>query len=519
MQRPTAPPPVRVELERDGSRRPHGTFTASFRIGRDARCDVRLDADVVSRVHTEVRVEDGRWWVRDLGSTNGTWVDGARIERVPLDGEARVQLAHDGPILRLVVERRDDEPRRRPKTAPRPASIEQYIQRYVDGDGEEAGDHTMMIRSAVAAVRARQRRRYRWMIGVALAGIVAVAGYAVVQYTTIQAARARERKIALKMVRQQKTAAAVFDDMKVLDLQMSQLRLVIEGTGNAQLTDQLRRLEQSRQRMASRYDGYVKNLGVYRRLKRDERVIYRMARVFNESEFGMPAGFVERVKSTVQDYWLSPAGRGRFLRSIREAAQNGYTPFVVQTMQKHGLPVQLFYLALQESDLNPKAIGPLTRWGRAKGMWQFIPSTATLYELDPGPYPDKSMIDPHDERHDFRKSTEAAARYLQTMYGTLAQASGLLVIASYNWGAERVVDRAAQLPGPQAIPKESLAGIPENPSERNYWSFLGKYEDRMPEETKDYVLKIFAASVLGEDPRQFGLDLDNPLEPYMEQVP
>jgi soluble lytic murein transglycosylase-like protein len=304
----------------------------------------------------------------------------------------------------------------------------------------------------------------------------------------------------------------------MLDLQISQLRSVIEGTGNAQLADQLRQLEQSRRRMTSRYDGYVKNLGVYRRLTRSEQVIYRIARVFNESEFGMPADFVERVKNTIYDYWLAPAGKGRFLGAIQEAGRAGHTAFIVQTMQRHGLPAQLFYLALQESDLNTKAIGPLTRWGRAKGMWQFIPSTATRYALDPGPYPDKNMIDPHDERHDFRKSTEAAARYLQTMYSTLAQASGLLVIASYNWGEERVVGRAAQLPGPQAIPKESLEGIPENPSERNYWSFLGKYQDRMPEETKDYVLKIFAAAVLGEDPRQFGLDLDNPLEAYMEHA-
>jgi pSer/pThr/pTyr-binding forkhead associated (FHA) protein len=33
----------------------------------------------VSRRHAELRAEDGRWIVRDLGSSNGTWVNGRRV--------------------------------------------------------------------------------------------------------------------------------------------------------------------------------------------------------------------------------------------------------------------------------------------------------------------------------------------------------------------------------------------------------------------------------------------------------
>jgi soluble lytic murein transglycosylase-like protein len=232
----------------------------------------------------------------------------------------------------------------------------------------------------------------------------------------------------------------------------------------------------------------------------------------------MPRAFVDGVQQMIQTYWLTPVGKGRFLQSVEEAASNRYTPYIVRTMLKNGLPAQFFYLAMQESNFNTRAIGPPTRWGRAKGMWQFIPRTALQYGLDPGPYADKNMVDPHDERHDFRKSTDAAARYLYTIYGTLAQASGLLVVASYNWGEDRVTVRLDDLAaGPQTIPKEALDGIPQDPRSRNYWRFLGEYRDRMPDETKDYVLKIFAASVIGEDPRAFGLDMDNPLERYLEQ--
>ena len=54
-------------------------FISAFRIGRGLDCAVRVDANDVSRDHTEVRWERGRWWARDLGSTNGTRLKGSEI--------------------------------------------------------------------------------------------------------------------------------------------------------------------------------------------------------------------------------------------------------------------------------------------------------------------------------------------------------------------------------------------------------------------------------------------------------
>jgi soluble lytic murein transglycosylase-like protein len=222
------------------------------------------------------------------------------------------------------------------------------------------------------------------------------------------------------------------------------------------------------------------------------------------------------VDRTIKGYWLSSAGRARFQGAVERADRNGYTEHIVKTLQRHGLPPQFFYMAMQESNLNPRAIGPPTRWGRAKGMWQFIPATARRFGLNPGTETDSGGFDPRDERHDVVKATDAAARYLNDIYGTLAQASGLLVVASYNWGEHRITNKLERLTGPQSIPMEALEGIPENPNERNYWRFLVEYKDRMPDETKDYVLKIFAAAVIGENPRLFDLDMDNPLSRYVE---
>jgi soluble lytic murein transglycosylase-like protein len=295
------------------------------------------------------------------------------------------------------------------------------------------------------------------------------------------------------------------------------MRLALEGAGNASLASQLKKLEDGRRRLAEKYDGYVAELGVYRRLTEDERPIYRMARAFNEAEVSMPVSFVRLVRETMAGYWLTPAGRSRFERAIRSAETRGHTRRIVETLRRYGLPPQLFYVALQESNLETSAVGPLTRWGRAKGMWQLIPSTAIRFGLDPGPFANQEGVDAGDERFDFAKSTEAAARYLQTIYGTLAQASGLLVVASYNWGEHRVVDKLENLTGPQSIPPEALAGIGENPRDRTYWRFLVEYRDRMPDETRDYVLKIFSAAVIGEDPRRHGFALDNPLARYVEE--
>lgn len=57
-------------------------------IGRLAECDVVIDDPNVSRRHAEIRREDGQVVVKDLGSTNGTLVNGSpTLERRLADGD------------------------------------------------------------------------------------------------------------------------------------------------------------------------------------------------------------------------------------------------------------------------------------------------------------------------------------------------------------------------------------------------------------------------------------------------
>lgn len=79
-------------------------FDRGFVIGRDPACGLWLDDPKVSRQHARVRLESGAWLIEDLGSRNGTLVDGRLVERIALPLRADVRLYPLGPVLRLEQE-------------------------------------------------------------------------------------------------------------------------------------------------------------------------------------------------------------------------------------------------------------------------------------------------------------------------------------------------------------------------------------------------------------------------------
>ncbi len=76
--------------------------TTEVIIGRDADCDVTINAPSISREHCSIEHVDGAFHLRDLESTGGTIVDGARIDEVRIEDGLEVQL---GPaLLRFIDE-------------------------------------------------------------------------------------------------------------------------------------------------------------------------------------------------------------------------------------------------------------------------------------------------------------------------------------------------------------------------------------------------------------------------------
>jgi membrane-bound lytic murein transglycosylase D len=341
------------------------------------------------------------------------------------------------------------------------------------------GGRTMMIRRAFENVQKKQKRRFWLSIGVAVVATLVAGGYAIYKHW-------QERK-------QQDVAEELFYQMKALDVDLAKLEQRLapsDAQGRQQVTGYLTR----RREMESTYDRFLSALNLYdQRLSEEDRLILRITRRFGECELAAPDGYLKEVKNFIRQWQSS----GRFERDVKLAQDMGYTKPITDELIAQNLPPQYFYLAMQESNFDPFIAGPPTRWGIAKGMWQFIPETGARYGLTIGPLAKTSSPDPLDDRHKWQKATHAAALYIKDIYATDAQASGLLVIASYNWGEQRIIDL--------------LKTMPENPQERNFWKVLEKHRSRVPDQTYKYVFMIISAAVIGENPRLFGFDFDNPL--------
>lgn len=133
-----------------------------------------------------------------------------------------------------------------------------------------------------------------------------------------------------------------------------------------------------------------------------------------------------------------------------------YFDLMENVLTNHGLPTELKYLSVIESELKASA----TSWVGAAGPWQLMPQTARDLGL--------KVSKKKDERRDFTKSTNAAARYLTDLYNTFGD--WLLVIAAYNTGPANVNT---------AIRKAGSS---------NFWD-LQQY---LPAETRNHVKKFIA---------------------------
>ena len=472
---PSSRPAIEVEYQDGRGITCRACYSVPFLIGRGDDCALRIMHAEVSRHHLAIYPEGKQWWARDLSSRNGTLIDGRRIDAVPLQGTTTLSLGSGGPKIKLILPR---------VAADRPEqhSLEQIARHYFDAtQGDGASEHTQMVRQAFSDLKRRQRTLYLGLIGFVLLLLMLVGSFAIYQHVQLDHTA--------------RLANDIFYDMKDIELQIANLEASVDAEASAELKAQVAESKRRLASMRERYDLFVEKIQAARPvpLNTEDKLILHMARVFGETEVDVPEEFAAEVKTYIRKWQSSP----RLPRAIRRLHENGYAPTIQRALTDQGLPPQFLYLALQESNFQPEIVGPPTRYGRAKGMWQFIPETARRYGLEPGPLQSLGDYDPADERHDFTKSTQAAAKYLKDIYRTDAQASGLLVMASYNWGEGNVIKRLRQMP--------------ENPRDRNFWLLLR--EHKIPQETYDYVFYIFSAAVIGENPGLFGFDFKNPLTP------
>lgn len=136
-----------------------------------------------------------------------------------------------------------------------------------------------------------------------------------------------------------------------------------------------------------------------------------------------------------------------------------YFPLFEEVLSKYNLPLELKYLAVVESALNPLAVSPTG----AVGLWQFKINTSKMFDLQVNNFV--------DERMDPLKSTEAAAKYLQYLFRTFNDWN--LALAAYNVG-----------PGAVRNALERANG------QKSFW----KLYPLLPESAQNYVPAFIAAA-------------------------
>ena len=180
----------------------------------------------------------------------------------------------------------------------------------------------------------------------------------------------------------------------------------------------------------------------------------------------IPITYNQKVASIIK--FFQNEGRSSFQKWLNRMSR--YKPIILPILEEEGVPPELFYLAMIESGLNPKAYS----YAHASGVWQFISSTGKVYGLKKNWWV--------DERRDIEKATHAAARLLKDLHKEFDD--WYLAFAAYNCGPSRV--------------KKTIKRQGTN----DYWKLT-----RLPPQTRNYVANIMAAIFISNNPAKYGFSL------------
>jgi hypothetical protein len=446
----------------------------AIRIGRAPDNDVVVDGadcNVVSLYHTEISRNGDAYRIRDLASTNGTWVNGERITEVEVTPPAVLQLGTQGPEFGLVMEDAPAVDLNQTIEAPlavaggfsaaattAPITHQEHLlssavarARRIRAHGV-AGQTLTIMRDVVEEALRQTRRRFRIMGYSLLATLIAVSAAAAWKIATLK-----------------KEKGAIDEHIHQLEIQLQKSN---GGTDVDRLLTQL-----------DTYQGEAENL--------QHSMLYRLGGVQNEDDFvtrqlrevmaefgaevySIPRDFTDRVNHYVEQ----DQGPNRPLIARALSSSGDELKTIGRILQEEQLPPDLAYIPLVESAFandQQSAAGAL-------GPWQFTKNTAKAYGL---------RVDGEvDERKDLVKSTRASSKYLRDLildFG--AGSSVMLALAAYDGGAAKV--------------KQAVARTVRDPiKQRNFWYLYRS--GALPLETREYVPKVFAAILIGRNPHHFG---------------
>ena len=471
---------------------------AVIRIGRAEDCDVQFDARLDVRVsthHAEIRFEGGQYVLFDVGSTNGTLVNGKLVRTHRLRSGDKIAFgAQGGPEVRFDVEESFRNPRGNgsslPLQMPAPPRPERYpapnqdamalaseaqlrISRARAGSGGRSSGQTMFImadtmKKVEAATHRKDRKKTAGIVGAIV--FLSLIGFGV---------------LGVVIWQQKKQIEQILQKKDGLDKQIAKIQLAMQIESDpdklASLEDQLTALTGKAQAAIGEIEKKDKSEAQKLEQAGDEldRQIRYILSKFNAQTYAVPPIFKQRLKHYI-DRNLRQAGT----KSIYKRKQQ-YWPMIVKEFSALGLPEEMGYVAWQESGFDPLAESA----AKARGMWQFMDFRAREF----GMRVDRARG--VDDRTDVLKSTRGAARYLANLLAEFGEDSFMLAIASYNKGENgmrRVLHEIAQQPG----------GFRKD--KRDFWHLYRL--KKLPEETLEYVPQILAAAIIGNNPKKYGLE-------------
>jgi soluble lytic murein transglycosylase-like protein len=439
------------------------------RVGRSSGNDLIIsDSALVSARHFEIRREGAVYFLRDLQSTNGTYLNGERITEAELKPPCLIQLGTDGPELSLII---DDSP---PHDANQTLLNETLLAPPAPPDGPANLEHHDLLTAAVA--RARHARRS----GVGDSTVV-------IMREMLEAALLRTRRKFKKVITALAVALAVvtaygywkIDGMKReksrYDGVIGQIEAMLQqGQQDAAQTDQLiEQLDRYEDRARALQNTLLYRVGAFEREESIKREIKALLVEFGAEIYSIPPEFLAEVKRFIQQY--QGPDRPHMERALGAARKN--MDMMRRIFEQNNLPPDLAYIVLVESGLGARGVSS----AGAVGLWQFTPETARAYGL--------KVNDAVDERLNAAKSTQAACKYIRDLILDFGSGSSvMLALAAYNLGPAKV--------------KAAVRRVNDPIKQRSFWYL---YRVRaVPPETRAYVPKVIAAMLIARHPDRYG---------------
>jgi hypothetical protein len=450
--------------------------------GRGSEADYRFDDDGLSRLHATVHREGENLWILDENSTNGSFVNGEQVKpsgTVLYNGD-KIKIGH---ATTLTVKISDKQAAQTVNSDEKPKTVA--------ASGANSQGFPVIIPLALAGIALLVISVSAIFIGVR---VFSNNDPSIAQETPYESDTPEDPDNTNNNKNKSKTpkpTASTESSPGTTPEPINSNQGVIIGGG-----DPPENLPKGKYQDMSEVD---KNRYIASKAEKIAQIIG------NQKSDPIPADAVQEIKKFLSGYvsrlnkakkdscepgsWIASDFTSVLNRATRTSA------LVVRSFRAEGIEPQIgLYVAMIEGEHCPC----LTSSTGAKGMFQFLASSAPDYGLDP------------NQRCDPEQSSKAGAKYLKTLiarFGT-APDSVPLAIASFNSGQGNLsknLDTVFAATGGQ---------------NRSFWTLIanknilqGGAGKQFNAENIKYVPKFFAAAIVGENPQDFGVSLQ-PLSTY-----